>query len=83
MAKKKAPVLKSQVLPNPKSVKVGISFDDLAEGEYFIMDGELWQVSDQSETCQGAQNALTGEIRDDLCDEVVIPVIVNLNWEIK
>lgn len=83
MAKKKVPVQKNAVTPNPKNVKVGIDFGDLAEGEYFIMDGKLWQVSDQCETCQGAQNSLTGEIRDDLCEEKVIPVVVTITWETK
>lgn len=83
MAKKKVPVQKNAVLPNPKTVKIGVAFDILDEGEYFIMDGELWQVSDQNETCQGAQNSLTGEIRDDLCDEKVVPVVVTITWEVK
>jgi len=84
MPAKKKPVRKSQVLPDPKFVKTGIAFEDLGEGEYFIMDGKLWlKIEEDYGLDQPAIDLLTGEIQDDLCDEKVIPVIVNLNWEVK
>lgn len=80
MAKKT--VKKNEVTPNPKEVKVGICFDALDEGDYFIMGGQLWQKADECECDQSAINSLTGEIQDDLCDETVIPVTVKITWEV-
>ena len=83
MAAKKKPVKRDLVTPNPKTVKVGVKFEELAEGEYFIMDGELWQKPEENSCDQAAINALNGEIREDLCEEIIIPVNVTIAWETK
>ena len=74
---------KNTVTPDPKTVKIGIAFEDLSEGDYFIMDRELWQKLDECATCQGASNVLDGAMREDLCDEKVIPAVVAITWEVK
>ena len=74
---------KSVVTPNPKNAISGALFDDLSDGDYFIMDGTLWQRVDETECEQAAINSLTGKVRDYLCDNTVIPVTVTITWELK
>jgi len=81
MAKK--PVKKTQVIPNPKDIARGGTFDDLADGDYFIMDGELWQRVDSCECNQAGINSLTGDVEDDLCERSVVPVAVTITWAQK
>ena len=80
MAKKT--VKKNVVTPDPKNVKIGIPFEDLADGEYFIMYGQLWQKLDSNETCQAAYS-ISGGWEEDLCDKQVIPDTVTITWEVK
>jgi len=82
MAKKKT-VIGTQITPNPKDVKVGVYFDTLDEGDYFIMEKELWQRLEEGYFDQAAINSITGEIIDDLCEIRVIPVKVSISWEMK
>lgn len=81
-AKKKTAVKKSRVSPavpniNPDVVK----YEDLANGECFIYKSCLymkWDYSDQEAF------DLNGEgMREDLCDEIVIPVDINVTWKNK
>ena len=76
---------KNTVTPNPKDVKVGIAFDCLDEGTYFIMEGRLHQKIEDAIAGldQIAMDSLTGSITDDLCDKKVIPVTVTIAWEVK
>ena len=85
MPKKKAPVQKNAVLPNPLSdVRTNTCFEGLVEGEYFIMGGRLHhKLEDDYGLDQSAADVLTGEISNGLCDENVIPVVVTITWERK
>lgn len=84
MAKAKKTTKKGVVItPDPKTVEVGIPFENLQEGEYFIMGGKLWQRGDDALLYQGAQAVSNGTQRDELCDETVIPVTVTIIWETK
>lgn len=82
----KKTVRQNVVIPNPKDVKTGIPFEELEQGNYFIMDGRLWHRLEEGYLDQAAVDAITGEVLDDLCDEKglkVIPVIATVTWEIK
>ena len=70
---------KSRVSPKINLEVPGVTYNDLSDGDCFIMDKQLWIKSDTYDY-QNATNLITGEITEDLCDQVVIPVDVEIKW---
>jgi len=81
MPGKKKNVGKSRINPvvpkteSPKYVK----YEDLDDGDCFLMRGNLWMKSDMDN--QEAINLSNGDFDCCLCDEIVIPVDVTINWQ--
>lgn len=83
MAKKKV-TPKTVITPDPKTVKSGVRFDDLDEGDFFIMGGCLRMKTEESYGLEQPAVCLSdGELFDALCDEIVIPVNVAITWTNK
>lgn len=79
MAKKK---ITSRVNPPiKKSDEKFERYGDLEDGDAFIMNGALWV---KINTCdQEALNLDNGRYEDCLCEQIVIPVDITINWKRK
>jgi len=65
-------------IPTGRSEFVG--FDDLKPGECFIVDGELWMVTDYGDPV--AVSLVTGKLKTECCDffQSLLPVDVKIKW---
>ena len=81
MANKKKVNKVIRISPKIDLVVPGVTYSDLGEGDCFIMDKELWIVTNYGN--QVAVNLNTGDYNYDLCDQVVIPVDVEIKWKKK
>lgn len=83
MATKKKVVKKSRVSPAlPAQDRRFVKYEDLKDGEAFLLDGKLWikfDVGDQ----EGFELNNSGNWDVLLCDKVVEPVDITINWKRK
>lgn len=65
----------------PKTELKYVKYEDLDDGDCFLMRGNLWMECEMDD--QVAVELNNGDFDCCLCDEVVIPVNVTINWEKK
>jgi len=74
--------VKSRINPAvPKTNIEYVKYEDLANGDCFLLRDNLWIKCDHDD--QEAINLKNGDYDCCLCDEIVIPVNVTINWERK
>lgn len=72
-------VKKSRINPAvPKTSFEYVKYEDLDDGDCFLMRGDLWMKSEMDD--QVAVKLDDGDFDCCLCDEIVIPVNVTINW---
>lgn len=75
-------VKKSRINPAvPKTIIEYTKYEDLADGDCFLLRGILWIKTEMDD--QNAINLSNGDYDRNLCDEIVVPVNVTINWEKK
>ena len=81
MGTKKKVEKKSRVSPEIPSQNVRfVTYEDLNDGDAFLMKGKLWMkfdVDDQEAVCLNEG----GEHDCCLCDEIVEPVDITITWK--
>lgn len=71
-----------RILPKISLVVPGTTYNELVDGDCFILDKKLWIKADDCGD-QSAVNLMDGTTTDGLCDNVVVPVDVEIKWKTK
>ena len=71
----------SRVSPPVPTIKVGIMYDELVNGECFIWKGCLMMKYDIDD--QEAFNLDGSEYKGNMCNEIIIPVDIKVTWTRK
>ncbi len=70
---------KSRVNPPIPNTNEYVDYSDLNNGNCFLYKGSLWMKFDLDE--QEAINLDTGEQDSYLCEKMVLPVDITINWK--